>query len=124
MDQVAGIAARGLYQPVKLNVAIVHNEDAGAIIDGLLEHEFRATRVQSSGGFLKKSNATILVGVDDSDVDDVIAVIRANSKARTDNVGSDASRSGSGEGKPRQSGKVDVRPAVVFVLPIERVERL
>ena len=43
---------------MKLVVAIVHNEDAGALVDALLDKEFRATRVSSSGGFLKRSNAT------------------------------------------------------------------
>ncbi len=105
-------------------MAIAHNEDAGAIIDGLLEREFRATRVQSSGGFLRKSNATILVGVDESNVNDVIAVIRANSTARSDGVGSEPSMTNSGESRTRPRDKVDLRPAIVFVLPIERVERL
>ena len=46
---------------MKLVVAIVHNEDAGALVDALLDKEFRATRVSSSGGFLKQSNATIFL---------------------------------------------------------------
>jgi uncharacterized protein YaaQ len=108
---------------VKLIMAIAHNEDAGAIIDGLLEREFRATRVQSSGGFLRKSNATILVGVPDSNVDEVVAVIRANSEPRTDDASSEPVAS-SGESRRRPRVKVDLRPAIVFVLPIERVERL
>ncbi|MEO8251746.1 MAG: cyclic-di-AMP receptor, partial [Chloroflexota bacterium] len=47
---------------MKLVVAVVHSEDAGSLVDALLEKEFRATRLQSSGGFLKQGNATILVG--------------------------------------------------------------
>ena len=66
--------ARGADTPrVKLIVAIVHNEDAGVLVDALLEGEFRATRLHSSGGFLKQSNATILVGVEDADVEEVMA---------------------------------------------------
>jgi uncharacterized protein YaaQ len=48
---------------VKLVVAIVHHEDAGPLVDMLLDREFRATRLHSSGGFLKQSNATVIVGV-------------------------------------------------------------
>ena len=47
---------------MKLIVAIVHNEDAGTLVNALLDKEFRATRLHSSGGFLKQSNATIVVG--------------------------------------------------------------
>lgn len=38
---------------MKLIVAIVHNEDAGALVDALLDRDYRATRLHSSGGFLK-----------------------------------------------------------------------
>ena len=47
---------------MKLVTAIVHNEDAANLVDALLEREYRATRLHSSGGFLKQGNATILVG--------------------------------------------------------------
>ena len=46
---------------MKLVTAIVHNEDAATLVDALLEKEYRATRLNSSGGFLKQGNATILV---------------------------------------------------------------
>src|SRR6266542_3293600 len=67
---------------VKLVAAIVHNEDAANLVDALLEREFRATRLHSSGGFLKQGNATILVGVEDEQVDAVLEVISANCHSR------------------------------------------
>ena len=109
---------------MKLVVAIAHNEDAGRIVDGLLEREFRATRVQSSGGFLKKSNATVLVGVDESAVDDVISVIRANSKSRTHVVDPIPSTVEAGDIGSSTPLNVDVRGAIIFVVDVERVERL
>ena len=57
-----------MLRAVKLVVAIVHNEDAGALVDALLERDFRATRLHSSGGFLKQSNATVMLGVEDDEV--------------------------------------------------------
>ena len=103
---------------MKLVIAIVHHDDAGGMVDALLKHAYRATRLQSSGGFLKRSNATILVGVEDDTVDDVITVIRANSKSRTQAV-DQGGRSGSG-GQPT----VDLRAAVVFVVPIDQFDRV
>ena len=58
--------------------AVVHSEDAGNLVDALLEKEYRATRLQSSGGFLKQGNATILVGVEDDQVDAVLEIVSAN----------------------------------------------
>jgi uncharacterized protein YaaQ len=116
-------ARTSILRRVKLVVGIVYNEDAGAMIDALLERGFRATRLQSSGGFLKKSNATILVGVDEPAVDDVISVIRANSRARTQAV-TTPSKGAAGESPTPSPRNIDVRGAIVFVVPIQRVERL
>jgi uncharacterized protein YaaQ len=109
---------------VKLIVAIVHNEDAGVLVDALLEREFRATRLHSSGGFLKQSNATILVGVDDPQVDDVMAIIRANCKSRTQVVNPMPPIMEPGEFFMPYPLEVEVGGATVFVVPIERFERL
>ena len=105
-------------------MGIVHNEDAGGVIDALLKREFRATRLKSSGGFLKKSNATILIGVDESAVDDVMSVIRANCKSRTHVVAPMPPTTAPAEASTPQSRGFDVRGAIVFVVPIERFERL
>ena len=109
---------------MKLIVAIVHNEDAGVLVDALLEREFRATRLHSSGGFLKQSNATILVGVDDLQVDDVMAIIRANCKSRTQVVNPMPPIMEPGEFFMPYPLEVEVGGATVFVVPIERFERL
>ena len=58
---------------MKLIVAVVHNEDARGLIDVLLKHEHRATWLHSSGGFLKQSNATVLVGVEDDKVEELLS---------------------------------------------------
>ena len=113
------------YTPgVKLVVAIVHNEDAGALVDALLDREYRATRLHSSGGFLKQSNATIMVGVEDADVDEVMAIVRANCVSRTQVVNPMPPIMEPGEFFMPYPLEVEVGGATVFVLPVERFERL
>jgi uncharacterized protein YaaQ len=109
---------------VKLIVAIVHNEDAGALVDALLEREYRTTRLQSSGGFLKQSNATIIVGVDDEKVEDVMAIVRENCTSRTQVVNPMPPIMEPGEFFMPYPLEVEVGGATVFVLPVERFERL
>jgi len=109
---------------VKLVVAIVHNEDAGALVSALLDREFRATRLHSSGGFLKQSNATIILGVDDDDVEEVIGVVRANCTSRTQVVNPMPPIMEPGEFFMPYPLEVEVGGATVFVLPVERFERL
>jgi uncharacterized protein YaaQ len=109
---------------VKLVVAIVHNEDAGALVDGLLEREYRATRLHSSGGFLKQSNATIILGIEDTQVDEVIEIVRTNCTARTQVVNPMPPIMEPGEFFMPYPLEVEVGGATVFVLPVERFERL
>ena len=109
---------------MKLVTAIVHNEDAGTLVDALLEREFRATRLHSSGGFLKQGNATILVGVEDDQVDAVLELISANCHARRQFVNPMPPIMEPGEFYLPYPTEVTVGGAVVFVLPVDRYERL
>ena len=109
---------------MKLVVAIVHNEDAGALVDALLDKEFRATRVSSSGGFLKRSNATIFLGVEEGEVEEVIAIIRETCTSRTQVVNPMPPIMEPGEFYMPYPVEVEVGGATVFVLPVERFERL
>ncbi len=109
---------------MKLVVAIVHNEDAGALVDALLEREYRATRLHSSGGFLKQSNATVIVGVEEPQVDEVLGIVRDNCHARTQIVNPMPPIMEPGEFFMPYPLEVEVGGATVFVLPVERFERL
>ena len=109
---------------MKLVVAIVHNEDAKALVDALLEREFRATRLHSSGGFLRQSNATIILGVEDAQVDEVMDLVRANCTSRTQIVNPMPPIMEPGEFFMPYPLEVEVGGATVFVLPVERFERL
>ena len=109
---------------MKLVVAVAHNEDAGPLVDALLEHEYRATRLHSSGGFLKQSNATVLVGVDDEKLEDVLTIVRDNCHARTQVVNPMPPIMEPGEFFMPYPLEVEVGGATVFVVPVERFERL
>jgi uncharacterized protein YaaQ len=109
---------------MKLVVAIVHNEDAGALVDALLDKEFRATRVSSSGGFLKQSNATIFLGVEEGDVEEVIAIVRDTCTSRTQVVNPMPPIMEPGEFFMPYPLEVEVGGATVFVVPVDRFERL
>jgi uncharacterized protein YaaQ len=109
---------------MKLVVAVVHNEDAGVLVDALLEREYRATRLHSSGGFLKQSNATVMVGVEEVQVEEVLGIVRENCHARTQIVNPMPPIMEPGEFFMPYPLEVEVGGATVFVLPVERFERL
>jgi uncharacterized protein YaaQ len=56
----------------KLVIAVIQNEVADAVVDALLEADFRTTRLASTGGFLRRGNTTLLIGADESQVDYVL----------------------------------------------------
>ncbi|HEY6608012.1 MAG TPA: cyclic-di-AMP receptor [Candidatus Limnocylindria bacterium] len=109
---------------MKLVTAIVHDEDAGTLVDALLEKEYRTTRFNSSGGFLKQGNATILVGVEDDRVDAVLEIIKANCHSRKQFVNPMPPIMEPGEFYMPYPVEVEVGGATVFVQPVERFERL
>ena len=111
-------------RPVKLVLAVVHNEDARVLVDALLAHQYRATWLHTSGGFLKQSNATILVGVDDDKIDEVVGIVRDNCRARSQTVSPIPPIMEPGEFFMPYPIEVEVGGAVIFVLPIERFERI
>lgn len=86
----------------KLVVAIVHSDDANQVVDALLAAGHRLTRLNTAGGFLRRGNATLLIGARARDVDEVLALIQANVRPRT-------------EPNPPQAG-MPMYGATVFVL--------
>jgi uncharacterized protein YaaQ len=60
----------------KLIIAIVRDADAGSVVDQLVTHGYRVTRVASTGGFLRRGNVTLLIGVEEQHVQTVIDMLR------------------------------------------------
>lgn len=109
---------------MKLIVAIVQKEDAGSLIDVLTKKEYRVTRINTAGGFLKSGNATILVGVEDAMVEDVLGVIEATCISRIEVVNPIPPIMEPGEFFLPHPMEVQVGGATVFVLSVDRYERL
>jgi len=61
---------------MKLIITIVRDTDAGPVIDRLVTHGHRVTRVASTGGFLRRGNVTLFIGVEKQHVQSVIDTLR------------------------------------------------
>jgi uncharacterized protein YaaQ len=57
-----------------LLVAVVHQQDAERIVDGLGTAGHRVTRLVSVGGFLGTENSTLLVAIDDAQEAEVLGI--------------------------------------------------
>jgi uncharacterized protein YaaQ len=61
---------------MKLVIAIVQDKNASKAVETLIAQGYRATRINTAGAFWRRSNATILTGVEDSAVHQVIQIFR------------------------------------------------
>lgn len=62
---------------MKLLITILQDNIQYDVLQELSKKKFRTTRLSSTGGFWKKGNTTILIGVEDHQVDEVLALIRS-----------------------------------------------
>ncbi len=61
---------------MKMIILIVKDSEADALTRSMTSAEYRVTRIASTGGFLRSGVATLLLGVDDLQVDSAIKLIR------------------------------------------------
>ncbi|MFQ6019502.1 MAG: cyclic-di-AMP receptor [Dehalococcoidia bacterium] len=106
----------------KLVIIIAADSDADALIGKLVQRGYPATKVSSSGGFLRRGNATILSGVDSTDIDNVLAIVRQECQARTEFVPAQALPFPESI-LPAEPVQVRSGGAIVFVIPVERFEK-
>jgi len=92
---------------MKLIYAIIQDEDERNLTRALIENDFSVTRVSSSGGFLKKGNTTLMMGVDEKRIDEIFEIIRSHSTRRSMQA-------------PDGSGTVSTGGATVFMVDAER----
>ena len=106
----------------KLLIVIASDSDADSLIQKLVQRGYPATKVSSTGGFLRRGNATIFSGVDAEDVDNVIAIIRTECQARPEFLPAQALPFPESI-YPAEPVEVRTGGAIVFVVSVERFER-
>ncbi len=109
---------------MKLVMAVVQGKDAEGLMAALRQGNFRATQINSSGGFLRENNVTVMTGVDDAQVPEVFNLIRENCYTRTQYVNPLLPIMEPGEFYMPSPVEVQVGGATVFVLPIVHYERI
>ncbi len=61
---------------MKMIIIIVQDNDADTLTRAFTAGNFRVTRIASTGGFMRSGVVSMLLGVDDSQVDEAIQVAR------------------------------------------------
>lgn len=107
---------------MKMLLAIINSDDAHSVITHMMEAGFQITKLATTGGFLRAGNVTILVGLDESRLDEAMELIRKYSTTRKQVIPTTANL---GVGfHPAMPVEVTVGGATVFVLGVEKFEKL
>jgi uncharacterized protein YaaQ len=107
----------------RLVVAVVQDYDTDRLLRGLTEAGFGATRLPSTGGFLRTGNTTVMIGLAAADVGRCLDIIAESCRRR---AAAPPVVAAPELAELPAGGVADVRigGAVVFVARVARFERL
>lgn len=109
---------------MKLIIAIINSDDIRNVLERLGAQGFSATVSSSAGGFLHVSNATIFCGVDDEEMEDALAIIRQNCTSRIQYVTPLPPVMEPGEMHIPAPVEKHVGGATIFVVDVEKFEKV
>ena len=107
---------------MKLVLAIVQDDDAIDLIEELTDKDYRVTKLSTTGGFLKSGNTTLMIGVEEKEVKNLINVIEDVCKRRKEMVPTSTPNTigtNSGMYVPYPI-EVEVGGATIFVLDVDQ----
>jgi uncharacterized protein YaaQ len=108
---------------MKLLIATIQDQDTDRVIGGLTEQSYRVTRIGTTGGFLQQGNTTLLIGVDDSQVEPVMSILRNLSQRRTQYMPMATGAAPNGVAMYSYV-EVEVGGATVFILDVDLFEQV
>lgn len=109
---------------MKLVFAIVSNDDGNTVMKELNKAGFSVTKMASTGGFLRAGNTTLLVGTEEDMVQPAIDVISKHSAKRKQIVFTPEPYIGGATGYASLPAEIEVGGATIFVVDVERFEKV
>lgn len=104
---------------MKIILAIVQDKDSNRLANEFIDCNIRATKLSSTGGFLKAGNSTFIIGIDDDRVDEALALIKKTCQSRKQYVSTPVTLDITMDGQVPYPIEVEVGGATVFVLPVD-----
>ena len=105
---------------MKLLITIVQNDDVSALMEEIVKSGHSATKLSSTGGLLRSGNTTLLIGVQDDALEEMMGIIRSTCRERKVHIPESVVVGDVGMAYRFQgSYEVAVGGATVFVLNVE-----
>lgn len=108
---------------MKMIMAVIQDRDVNELLKGLAEIGQRATKLASSGGFLRSGNSTMMIGTEDEKLEEVLAIIRRTCQDREHFMPATSPAAATGEPFFPFPATVKIGGAIVFVLEVARFEK-
>ena len=109
---------------MKMITAIVNRKDTTRVCDALTENRFEFTKLATTGGFLKAGNTTLLIGIEDEKLEEVMGILRQNCAQRMERLPSIPATEMSPMMYHAYPAEVLVGGAIVFVNDVTYFEKM
>lgn len=107
---------------MKLLIAIINNDDSHKVLSEISRAGLYATKLSTTGGFLKTGNFTLIMGVEDERLEDALNILRTNCRKREEEIASMPTFAADFMSAPKM--KLTVGGATVFVLNVEQFYKM
>lgn len=109
---------------MKLIFAIIQSEDCNKVMNALSDEKISVTKLNSSGGFLRAGNTTLLACVDDAEVDKTISIFKETCKSRKQMIDSSIALGGTEGPHLPYPVEIPVGGATIIVTDVDRFEKV
>jgi len=109
---------------MKLVLAVVQDDDVDELVERLVIEKLSSTKLASTGGFLREGNTTLMIGVEKDRVETVISIIKDVCKSRKQTFTTPIPPTGSAGVFIPYPIDVMVGGATIFVVDIDRFEKI
>lgn len=108
---------------MKLIMAVVQDKDSNRLSNALVKGGFQATKLASTGGFLRAGNTTFLIGTADEKVQILMNIIKENCESREQLVAPVSPMGGNADSYIPHPVEVEIGGATVFVLSVDEFKQ-
>lgn len=109
---------------MRLIITIVQDQDVNTLLGALTEKGYSATKLASTGGFLRQGNTTLLIGTEEGKVHEVVEIIKETCKTKKRLVSPLAAVERTINSYIPSPVEVEVGGATVFVVKVEAFEKV
>jgi uncharacterized protein YaaQ len=104
---------------MRLVITMVQDQDVNKLLGVLTDHGYSATKLASTGGFLRQGNTTLLIGVEEAQVGELTGLIKDTCHSRKQLLTPLASVGRTMNNYIPNPVEVQVGGATIFVVDVE-----